>query len=103
MTTEYKLVICDVRDDSLISQHTPDLGVDWLEVPGTRQTAGQYYQADFAARVPSSRVEHLPEHCYVDDRFIHVTKLNVTYCAGEEVLEVCYQEEEGLPIQAQVF
>jgi hypothetical protein len=101
---DFKLVVCDVRDGSLISQHTPNIsGVDWVEIPGTRTEAGRYYQAVFAGRVPESECQDLPEHCSIDNRFVHVTKLNVNYQNGDEVLEVCHQEAEGHSIQAEIY
>jgi hypothetical protein len=101
---DFKLVVCDVRDGSLISQHPPRIsGVDWLEIPGTRREAGRYYQAVFAGRVPESECEDLPGHCSVVNRFVHVTRLNVTYQEGMEVLEVCHQEFEGDRINAENY
>lgn len=100
----FKLVVCDVRDGSLISQHAPNIpGADWVEIPGTRQEAGSYYQADFAARIPESLTQALPEHCFVEARFAHVTKLNLTWANGQQILEVCYQDAEGLSIESESY
>jgi hypothetical protein len=101
---DFKLVVCTVKDGSLISQHTPNIaGVEWIEIPGTRREAGRYYQAVFAGRVPESECEDLPGHCSVDNRFVHVTNLNVTYQDGDEVLEVCHQDFEGDLIQSAIY
>jgi hypothetical protein len=100
----FKLVTCDVRDGSLISQHPPRIaGVEWIEIPDNRREAGRYYQTVVAGRVPESECEDLPGHCSVDNRFIHVTGLNVTYQEGKEVLEVCHQKFEGDLIQSDIY
>lgn len=101
MTENHKLVVCDVRCGSL---NEPKLdGVEWVEIPGTRQTAGAYSQAGYAARVPESMCDNLPEHCSVQQGYEHVTKLNVTVHYGEDVLEVCFQEAEGHPIKTEIW
>jgi hypothetical protein len=100
----FKLVTCDVRDGSLISQHPPRVaGVEWIEIPGTRREAGRYYQAVFAGRVPESECEDLPGHCSVDNRFVHVTNLNTDYHDGYEALEVYHQEFEGDLIKLTIY
>jgi hypothetical protein len=97
---DVKLVICDVRDGSLISQHPPTIPeIEWLEIPGSRTEAGSYFQHLAAARIPESQCLGLPEHCSVDHRFAHVTRLNV----HGEVFEVCYQDAEGHPIKATAY
>lgn len=101
---DFKLVICNVRDGSSVSQHTPNVpGVDWVEIPRTRIEAGRRYQVAFAGRVPESECQDLPGHCSVCSRFVHVTKLNIGYQDGDEVLEVFHQEAEGHLIQAAIF
>lgn len=95
-----KLVVCDVRDGSLISQRTPSIaGVQWIEVPGSRTEAGSYFQYVAVGCVPEPECLALPDHCSVDSRFVHVTKLNIQ---GED-LEVCHQDAEGHPIQATTY
>jgi hypothetical protein len=87
-----KLVICTVREGSLVSEGLPTHITDeWVEIPGTRETAGSYYQADYAARISEELIPHLPDNCHVDERFEHVTKLNLTHHMGQDVLEVCHQ------------
>jgi hypothetical protein len=101
---DFKLVVCDVRDGSLISQLTPNIpGVDWVEIPKTRTEAGIYYRALFAGRVPESKCQDLPKHCRINKRFVHVTKLNTNFQDGEEVLEVCYQRGEGQLIETAIY
>lgn len=59
-------IVASVADGSLVYQH-PDnrvdrlLGkhLDWQEVPGTRQEAGSFYQADFSALVSREDVEKI--------------------------------------------
>ena len=95
-----KLVVCDVRDGQLTSQHSPVIpGIEWLEIPSTRTEAGSYFQYVAAARIPESQCLGLPEHCRIVDDFEHVTKLNIQ---GED-LEVCYQDAEGHPIQSTIW
>lgn len=91
----FKLVVCDVRDGNLVSQAEPTIpGVEWVEIPDTRIEAGSYYQTLLAGRVPESECKNLLEHCSVDTRFVHVTKLDVNCQDGKRVLDVYYQEEE---------
>jgi hypothetical protein len=88
----------------MISQSTPSIpDVEWVEIPDTRRTAGSFYQADFAARVPEEIVENLPDYCYVVPRYAHVTRVNRTWSFGREILEICHQREEGHPIECSVF
>jgi|LakMenE01Jun11ns_1017448.scaffolds.fasta_scaffold9240097_2 hypothetical protein len=98
-----KLVICDVRNGSIISQNLPKIsGIEWIEIPGTRYDIGSYFQADFAGIVPDYQCLTLPEYCYIDDRFNHVTRINIQGQSGE-ILEICYQDIEGYPIQVTTY
>jgi len=95
----WKLVICSIKDGSLITQQPPYIpGVKWLEVPGTRVEAGSYFQCLNAARVCETDCHALPDHCFIEG-YPHVTKLNLVG-AG---LEVCWQQAEGHKISASIY
>lgn len=96
----FKLVICDVREGSLILQSLPKLeGIEWIEVPNTRIDIGSYSQSDYAARMPERLTRSLPDNCFIADKFFHVTTIHVVWDNGEEKLEVCYQQFEGGSIE----
>lgn len=87
---DFKLVIC--KDESPIS--IPN--VEWIKIPGDAQ--------EFAGIVSDAECRNLPTSNYtIVKRYRHVTKLNVTSYFGKSCLEVCYQRQEGFPIESEIL